>query len=242
MDKSIYYQRHLKWLVSLAFLAASTTCLVAQNPLPAVPAITRTLTMKEIFAFLFLMLGPLKILGPFAQLTAGCDGIFTRRLAVRAIIISCASLAFVALIGEKSMSNYHISVPVLAIAAGIILFLVALRTVLQQFDFYQPATQHQEDKSLRLAVTPLAFPIIVTPYGIAAVIIFMSLTPDLVTRGEIAAVLLALMSLNLVAMLFARPILKYAGMPMQLLGIVLGIIQVALGLQIIVAGVRQLTR
>jgi len=133
-------------------------------------------------------------------------------------------------------------VPVLAIAAGIILFLVALRTVLQQFDFYQPATQHQEDKSLRLAVTPLAFPIIVTPYGIAAVIIFMSLTPDLVTRGEIAAVLLALMSLNLVAMLFARPILKYAGMPMQLLGIVLGIIQVALGLQIIVAGVRQLTR
>ena len=102
VDKSIYYQRHLKWLVSLAFLAASTTCLVAQNPLPAVPAITRTLTMKEIFAFLFLMLGPLKILGPFAQLTAGCDGIFTRRLAVRAIIISCASLAFVALIGEKS--------------------------------------------------------------------------------------------------------------------------------------------
>jgi small neutral amino acid transporter SnatA (MarC family) len=36
-------------------------------------------------------------------------------------------------------------------------------------------------------------------------------------------------------MLFAKKILKYAGMPMQLLGTVLGVIQVALGLQIIVA-------
>lgn len=48
------------------------------------------------------------------------------------------------------------------------------------------------------------------------------------------------MVLNLVAMLFAKQVLKYAGMPMQLLGTVLGIIQVALGLQIIVMGLRGL--
>ena len=67
----------------------------------------------------------------------------------------------------------------------------------------------------------------------------MTLTPDFATRSEIFGVLLGLMVLNLVAMLFAKPILKYAGMPLQLLGTVLGIIQVALGLQIIVLGVAR---
>lgn len=77
---------------------------------------------------------------------------------------------------------------------------------------------------------------IVTPHGIAAVIICMALTPNFLTRGAIFGALLGLMVLNLVAMLFARPALRYAGMPMQIVGIVLGIIQVAL----IVTGLRGL--
>ena len=138
------------------------------------------------------------------------------------------------------MRKYHISVPVLGIAAGIILFLVALQTVMQQFDPSGAVARHEYEPSMRLAVSPLAFPTIVTPYGVAAVIVFMTLTPDFVTRSEIFAALLGLMLLNLVAMLFAKQVLKYAGMPMQLLGTVLGIIQVALGLQIIVMGLRGL--
>ena len=82
---------------------------------------------------------------------------------------------------------------------------------------------------MRLAVSPLAFPTIVTPYGVAAVIVFMTLTPDFVRKVRFFAALLGLMLVNLLAMLFAKQVLKYAGMPMQLLGSVLGIIQVALG-------------
>jgi multiple antibiotic resistance protein len=110
---------------------------------------------------------------------------------------------------------------------------------MQQFDTAESGPQEYEP-SLKLAVSPLAFPTIVTPYGIAAVIICMALTPDFLTRGAIFGALLGLMVLNLVAMLFARPALSYAGMPMQIVGIVLGIIQVALGLQIIVMGLRGL--
>jgi small neutral amino acid transporter SnatA (MarC family) len=72
------------------------------------------------------------------------------------------------------------------------------------------------------------------------VIICVTLTPDSLTRRAIFGALLGLMLLKLVAMLFARPLLKYAGMPMQIIGIVLGIIQVALGLQVIVIGLRGL--
>lgn len=76
------------------------------------------------------------------------------------------------------MRQYHVSVPVLAIAAGIILFLVALKTIMEQFGSSVPSPQQNLEPSLPLAISPLAFPTIVTPYGVAAVIICMALTPD----------------------------------------------------------------
>jgi small neutral amino acid transporter SnatA (MarC family) len=230
----------LAFAASLSVFLLPAGLLAGQGLAPLNPSRTFTVSITEMFTFLFLMLGPIKILGPFVQMTRKGDPAFAKRLAIRAFLYSCAALLFVAFIGERSMRKYHISVPVLAIAAGIILFLVALQTVMQQFDTSGAAGRLEYEPSMRLAVSPLAFPTIVTPYGVAAVIVFMTLTPDLVTRGEIFAALLGLMLLNLVAMLFAKQVLKYAGMPMQLLGTVLGIIQVALGLQIIVMGLRGL--
>ncbi len=212
----------------------------AQEAATSAPGAPRVVTPGEMFAFFFLMLGPLKILGPFVQMTHGADATFARRLALRAFFYSCIALVVAAVIGENSMQKFHISVPVLAIAAGIILFLVALRTIMEQFDGNATRPAATIEPSLRLAISPLAFPTIVTPYGVAAVIICVSLTPDLLTKSAIFGALLGLMLLNLVAMLYARPVLKYLGMPMQLLGTVLGIIQVALGLQIILAGLRRL--
>ena len=230
----------LAFAASLSFFLLPADLLAGQEPAALNPSRAFNISITEMFTFLFLMLGPIKILGPFVQLTRKGDATFARRLAIRAFLYSCAALVFAAVIGEKSMRKYHISVPVLGIAAGIILFLVALRTVMQQFDTSETAARHEYEPSMRLAVSPLAFPTIVTPYGVAAVIVFMTLTPDFVTKSEIFAALLGLMVLNLVAMLFAKQVLKYAGMPMQLLGTVLGIIQVALGLQIIVLGLRGL--
>ncbi len=243
MHRATNYRWPLVKIASAASLSVcilSPTLLMGQSTASPDTPVRHIVTFTEIFTFLFLMLGPIKILGPFVQLTRKGDEAFARRLAIRAFIYSCVALAFAALIGERSMRKYHISVPVLAIAAGIILFLVALQTVMHQFDSSGSAGTLEYTPSLRLAVSPLAFPTIVTPYGVAAVIVFMTLTPDFVTRSEIFAVLLGLMLLNLVAMLFAKNVLKYAGMPMQLLGTVLGIIQVALGLQIIVFGLRAL--
>ena len=157
--------------------------LPAQGPAQTEPS-PRPVTPSEMFAFFFLMLGPIKILGPFVQMTRNGDVVFARRLAVRAFVVSCVSLAFAAVLGEGALRRYRISVPVLAVAAGIILFLVALRTVMQQFDISDRSPQEYE-ASLKLAVSPLAFPTIVTPYGIAAVIICISLTPDFLTRGAI---------------------------------------------------------
>ncbi|WP_051978945.1 MarC family protein [Edaphobacter aggregans] len=225
-------------LASLTMLLS--TAAFGQQSAPAVGYLRTTFSLGEMFTFFFLMLGPIKILGPFVQITRNGDAAFARRMAIRAFLHSCAALLLAVFIGENSLRKFNIPVSVLAIAAGIILFLVALRSVLEQFNTDPDAAPKQYEPNLRYAASPLAFPTIVTPYGVAAVIVCTALTPDYVTKIEIYSTLLGLMLLNLVAMLFARPILKYLQMPLMLFGTVLGIIQVALGLSITLRGLQSL--
>lgn len=184
------------------------------------------------------MLGPFKVVGPFVKMTKGADDKLIRRIVWRAILFSCASLLVAALLGETIVEKYGIPLPVIALTGGIILFLVALQGILQQFKM-QP---HQEDNailSLDMAINPLAFPTLVTPYGIAAVIVFMALSQGVEDRLIIAGMLIGIMSMNLVMMLFVKKILYFKGAFLLILGAVLGIVQAALGLQIINNALRQ---
>jgi len=213
---------------------------LGQESVPTATPQVQAFSLGQMFTFFFLMLGPIKILGPFVQITHKADAALTRRIAIRAFLYSCGALVLTVLIGEGFLRKFNIPVPVLAIAAGIILFLVALRAVLEQFDIDPDATSKQYEPDMRYAASPLAFPTIVTPYGVATVIVCMALTPDYMAETKIYSVLLGLMVLNLIAMLFARPILKYLQMPLMLFGTVLGIIQVALGISITLRGLQNI--
>src|SRR5271155_652164 len=93
-------------LTKIAFVAYLSVCilpscvLAEQNQAISNTSAPRAMSLTEMFTFLFLMLGPLKILGPFVQLTRKGDQVFARRLAIRAFIYSCLALAFAAMIGE----------------------------------------------------------------------------------------------------------------------------------------------
>ena len=209
-----------------------------QESAPTLTHTAQTFSFGQMFTFFFLMLGPIKILGPFVQITCKADAALTRRIAIRAFLYSCAALGLAAVIGEEVLRKFNIRVSVLAIAAGVILFLVALRTILDQFDTNPDATPTQYEPDMRYAASPLAFPTIVTPYGVATVIVCIALAPDYRSQIAIYSMLFGLMALNLAAMLFARPILKYLQTPLMVFGTVLGIIQVALGLSIILGGLQ----
>ena len=80
---------------------------------------------------------------------------------------------------------------------------------------------------------PLAFPAIVTPYGIAALVVLLAFSDGLEGRLTIGAVVVAIMVLNLIVMLAARRLAIVLAFVLPILGAVLGVVQVALGLQII---------
>jgi multiple antibiotic resistance protein len=232
----------------IAALVVGVGCLIAAGAGSAAEATgeVRKFPVAQIFLFLFLMLGPFKIIGPFSRVTKEANPAFIRQLAVRATFFSALALLLAALLGGTMLNNFGIPVPILALSAGIILFLVALKSILEQFS---PSTPQSEEvgapdsdpaRALKLALTPLAFPTIVTPYGIAALVVFLALSPDMETRLTIGVIVLAIMALNLIVMITTRYVLPIMGLALPILAAVLGVVQVALGLQIINNSLRAL--
>ncbi len=194
----------------------------------------------QVFTFLFLMLGPFKIIAPFAKMTSNANPELTRQIAIRAIIFSSLALLLAAILGENILRNYGIPVPVLSLSGGIILFLVALLNIIKQFGTLEKNEENIALPTLNMAMSPLAFPTIVTPYGIAAVIVFLTLSPDLNSKLTVGAMVLGIMLLNLVVMLFTRKIFKPLMFVLAILGAILGVVQVALGVLIIFNSIKKL--
>lgn len=223
--------------VGIVFLFQGSTLLAAvgtpgPGPMKAIPIV-------QVITFLFLMLGPIKIIAPFVKVTEGADIRLARRIAFRAVFFSSAALLLAAVGGQSYLATYSIPLPVLAIAGGIILFLIALQVILQQFTAPLQNERTVTVPSLNVAITPIAFPTIVTPHGTAALIIFLALSPDIQDKIAVVAVLLGIMLLNMIVMLLARHIVQFMGVFLQMLGAILGIIQVALGLQIVLVNLKR---
>ncbi len=209
------------------------------NPLPA-----KQFPAAQTFTILFLMLGPFKMVGPFLKVTQAADERLLRRIALRATLFAAAALLVAAFLGETFLSSYGIPLPILSLSAGIILFLVALKSVLEQFEL----PEHAQDSaampaappSPRVALAPLAFPSIVTPYGIAALVVFLAVSQSVEGRLIVGAIVVGIMALNLLVMLLARRLRRVLALVLPILGAVLGVVQVALGLQIINNSLRTL--
>jgi multiple antibiotic resistance protein len=221
-------------VIGFAALPLLTAYAYAQTN-PGFPA-SRVPGLSQVFVLFFVMLGPIKIIVPFALMMGDAEEQSCRKLAVHAFAIASVTTLVAAAAGRAILENWHVSLGALLIAGGVILFLVALRLVLQQ---YADAPLTPPDLPLSGAAIRLAFPTIVTPYGIATVIILLSISPDSFYVMGITAALIGVMVLNLLAMLYARKILKAIGiMPLQIVGSVLSVLQVALGVQMILGGLR----
>jgi len=205
----------------------------------------------KVFTFLLVMLGPLKVIGPFAAMTAGWDGSVKRHLAFRAIAIAAIGLFAAVTLGAKLLENWGVSLGAILLTAGIVLFLVALQLVMQQYAPHHQGAKDADQSTnpatpaspAALAFAPLAFPTIVTPYGVALLILLVTMRagrPAIIL--EIVGLVALVLALDLVGMLTADRILttRFVRPALVILGSVLSVLQVALGVQIILESIRLL--
>ena len=195
----------------------------------------------EMFTLFFVMLGPLRLLGPFMERTRGIDDAMARQVAWWAFVIATVSVIAGGLLGASLLARWQVSIPAMTLTGGIVFFLVAIKQLLQQYE--RPRYEDPEPlPSLPFAAASrLVFPTVLTPYGVAAVITLLARTGELETRTMILLLVLIVMVLDLVAMWFARRILVgYAIIVLQVLAAVLAVMQVALSIQFILAGLQSL--
>jgi multiple antibiotic resistance protein len=227
--------------VLLAYAATASAQSVTPSPIGQVQA--AAFSTGKVFIFLFITLGPLKLLRPFVSMTQGMDDASRRRLAFSSTVFAVIGIILASTAGVAILSKWNISVGALLLTAGIILFLVALKPILEQYNPHEhrpdvePTANPPSPSPMRLA-----FPTIVTPYGIAVLIVLVALRPEEVAFARILGVAIFVLLLDLVAMLYAKRILgnNFVAAAFGIVGAVMEVLQVALGVQAMVTALRLL--
>lgn len=199
----------------------------------------QSLPLPLLMGLLFTLMGPIAVIPLFATVTAGADAASRRKIAFVAFATSNIALAIGVLIGASAMAKVGTSRSSLIIAAGVILLLTALRSIFG-VAASSGAPPDQQPAGAAIGFAPIAIPGIVTPTGVAVLIIFASYFPS--TEDTIAIILAVLfvMTLNGFAMLGASWFMRTIGLaPLVVLGAVFGVLQAAMGIEMIMSGIAR---
>ncbi len=207
-------------------------------PVAAVPADPQyLLTLADVFLLFFIMIGPIKSIGPFAAATAGLTPAELRHVAWKVFAISLVSVLLAGLVGANLLHKWHVQPAVLQFAGGLVFLLVALQMVMAQY--HAPVVAPAGTAATPPAIGYLVFPVTLPAYGIAALIVLMAMSGGTERMLWILGLACGVLVLDLLVMWFVRPLLHWVGqLPLQILGAVLGILQVALALQLLLSAVR----
>ena len=85
--------------------------------------------IADIVLICLITVGPMKAAAMYVTLTAAAPRLLKRQIAIRTVLVSTAVCVVFVLLGEALLRVFHVSIPALLIAGGLILFVFALRLV-----------------------------------------------------------------------------------------------------------------
>jgi multiple antibiotic resistance protein len=198
------------------------------------------ITSSFIFTIFMLTLGPIKTVPAFFAMTQDLAPAAMRALAFKGTIVATAVSFLIALVMTGVAASWGVSSDDLRLAGGILLFAAAYEMIRQ---FGRPASPPPPVVSSKQpAVTPLAIPIMITPWGAVAILFFADLAyGDSKMLAVVLGMLVLVMVMNLVGMLLARPIIACVGMiSFQVLGWIFAVLQAGFAVDAIVTSLRNL--
>lgn len=188
----------------------------------------------KLFPLLFNMMGPIGVIPAFAALSEKMSEGDRRMMANRAALFAFIALAVAVFVGTVMLESWSISSGSLIFAGGAIVTLTALQHV---FGLHVGGAPSGGKTPRELAVSPLAIPTIASPRAIAVLIIFVAAFPTTGGKLTVLAVGGLMMLLNIWGMRNAQWFMEKVGMtPLLVLGAVFGVLQVALGVEMMANG------
>lgn len=191
----------------------------------------------KLFPLMFNMMGPIGLIPAFAALTAHMDEPTRMAVARRAALMGLIGLVVAVFLGAVMLDAWSISKGSLMLAGGLIVTLTAILPIASLGGGNGTTADPSAQSPLQIAVSPLAFPTMVTPKAVAVLIIFVAFFPTLEGKLVVASVAAIMMLLNLLGMRYAQAFMEKVGMtPLLVLGAVFGVLQVALGVEMMADG------
>jgi multiple antibiotic resistance protein len=193
----------------------------------------------NILMIFFATIGPIKAAVVYASLTANTEPGFRRGVAIKTVVTAtCVCLLFV-VAGEFLLQVFHVSLPALKIAGGLILMLVAIGMVMG--DSSGPPDPDGPGPSADIAVFPLAIPMMATPQGIVLITTFSATTTNITEMLTLVGLILAIMAFNLGFLLAADKIISGIGPSiLQVITRILGLLLLGLAVQMMMWGLVDL--
>jgi multiple antibiotic resistance protein len=139
----------------------------------------------------------------------------------------------IGLLARSLVAKYHLAVPTLQLAGGLVLLIWSLNAIFGHSD--AAAKAHSDASAVQVALSPLATPMIMTPAGVAAVMVFVLLAGGPDGYQIVASALALVMAMNFLVMFYNDRIVnrRWLLVPLQLLGAVLAVAQLAFAVQVI---------
>lgn len=195
------------------------------------------LLASKLFPLMFNMMGPIGLIPAFAALSARMDEQQRNSMAMRAALLAFLSLVVAVFVGSSMLTSWSISNGSLIFAGGLIVTLTALLPIVSRGGGEAAPVSTAPQTPEQLAVSPLAFPTMVSPKALAVLIIFVAYFPSMDGKMTVLGLAVLMMVLNLIAMRYAHVFMEKIGMtPLLVLGAVFGVLQVALGIEMMANG------
>jgi multiple antibiotic resistance protein len=204
------------------------------------------------FVALFALIDPIGNVALFAAATVGATAVERAQIAALISVVVFAFLTFFYFTGVSLLQFFGISLPAFRIAGGIILFLLGLKMVRDDFtaSFADAAEAAGEDsrayvrRHFERLIVPFAMPMLIGPGAISTAIIYASQArPYGVTGAAVGVGVIAVIAATVLLAFLATPILTrlLGKIGMTIVVRVLGLILCAMAVQFLLAGIADST-
>lgn len=195
--------------------------------------------LSFVLIIFFVTLGPIKVIPAYAQLTREIPAGDRRALAIKATLLATAVGFLILFLGDKLRANWQIGSADLLMTGGILLLIGALDAIKNAE--HRPDAQEPPQSTKGLALSPVTFPIIITPYGIVALLLFAAVAGDTQTfLIGVFGIFLGMMVADCLAMIYARQLLGFIRIgTLMAFGWLIAVLQAALAIHAFMTGLQQ---
>jgi multiple antibiotic resistance protein len=193
-----------------------------------------SLPWGTLFGLLFMTMGPIRALAVFANFGKSDEAPGVRPLATRAVGLVAIAFAVAVVLGDQTLNRWGVELRSLIAAAGCIVLVLSLQAMI-----VPPHEATPVDDITNVRAAQIAFPGLFPPIAVALPIIFAAAAPSIANKATILGLGLLILAINWLAMRYSKTIISAIGpTPLQLLGAVFGVLQVALGIEFILDAYR----